>query len=150
MKKSYDMRVRPAKFSVGMWVYYYNPRRYQGRSPKWQCMFTGPDVIMRMLDPVNAVIQQSKRSKPLVCHVDKLKPCEGETPAHWFETSEDVSTDVNRPDEMEEDVVPVGNDVVADDDCADRADALIQSELCELPLRRSNRLNRRCPKRFRQ
>ena len=34
-KHSYDMRARPAKFEVGDWVWYYNPRRYVGRSPKW-------------------------------------------------------------------------------------------------------------------
>ena len=33
-KKGYDMRVRPAFFTVGTWVWYYSPRRYVGRSPK--------------------------------------------------------------------------------------------------------------------
>ena len=93
MKKNYDMRVKPARFTVGMWVLYYNPRRYQGRSPKWQRLYTGPFLITRMLDPVNAVLQRGRKAKPFVSHVDKLKACHGETPESWLRSQENGVAD---------------------------------------------------------
>jgi len=30
-KRYYDVRVRPNKYSIGDWVYYYNPRKFQGK-----------------------------------------------------------------------------------------------------------------------
>jgi len=33
-KDHYDLRVRPASYKVGSWVWFYCPRRYTGRSPK--------------------------------------------------------------------------------------------------------------------
>jgi transposase InsO family protein len=90
MKKYYDMRVRPQVFKEGQWVYYYNPRRYVGRSPKWQKMYTGPFLIVRTLDSVNVVLQASKRAKPFVCHVDKVKLCLGDTPRSWLSGEEET------------------------------------------------------------
>jgi len=34
-KDDYDMTVLPRMFAVGQWVWYYYPRRYQHRTPKW-------------------------------------------------------------------------------------------------------------------
>ena len=75
MKDHYDMRVRPAVFTRGQWVWYHTPRRYVGRSTKWQRMYTGPFLITRVWGPVDVVLQPSLRSKPFVAHVDKLRPC---------------------------------------------------------------------------
>ena len=94
MKRQYDMRVRPARFRVGAWVLYYNPRRYQGRSPKWQRLFTGPFLITKILDPVNVVLQRSRRARAFVCHIDKLKECLGATPESWLKPTEDVLASV--------------------------------------------------------
>jgi hypothetical protein len=58
---------------VGDQVYYYCPRKYRGRCPKWQKMFTGPWSIVRVIDSYNFVISRSATSKPLVVHRDKLK-----------------------------------------------------------------------------
>jgi len=33
-KRYYDMRVRPQCYSVGDWVYYFNPHKYVGRQDK--------------------------------------------------------------------------------------------------------------------
>ena len=84
-KKYYDMRVKPSKFSVGNWVYYYTPRRYVSRSPKWQRMFTGPFLIVKLLGEVNLILQLTKRSQPFVTHVDKIKLCTGDTPESWLD-----------------------------------------------------------------
>ena len=34
-KRYYDMQVKQKLFQVGEFVYYFNPRRFQGRSEKW-------------------------------------------------------------------------------------------------------------------
>jgi len=59
-KKYYDIRVRPSKYAVGQWVYYYNPRRYKGRQDKWMRKYTGPFCVVRILGPVNVELKQSK------------------------------------------------------------------------------------------
>ena len=56
-----------------MWYYY--PRKYTRKSPKWQRCYIGPYRVTRVLPPVNYVIQRSEKSKPFVVHADKLKPC---------------------------------------------------------------------------
>jgi len=67
------LRVRPLKFHRGDWVLYFNPRKFQGRQQKWQRKFS-PYLVMKELSPVNYLIQKSKRSRPMIAHVDKLKP----------------------------------------------------------------------------
>ena len=83
-KRNYDIKVRSEQFAVGDWVFYHYPRRYQSRSPKWQRSYTGPYLIVRMIEPVNCVLQRSAKSKPFVAHFDKLKHCYGETPISWL------------------------------------------------------------------
>jgi hypothetical protein len=58
---------------VGDSVYYWYPRRYAGRSPKLQSVYTGPYKVIRIIDSHNLVIQKTPRAKPLVVHRDKLK-----------------------------------------------------------------------------
>ena len=83
-KQYYDMRVRPQKYSVGTWVYYYSPRRYVGKSPKWQRCYSGPYLVVKVMDPVNVILQLSRRSQPFVTHIDKVNTCSGSTPASWL------------------------------------------------------------------
>jgi len=49
-KKRYDMRVKPAVYQFGDWVYYFCPRRRVGRSPKWQRFYSGPFFVIKNLD----------------------------------------------------------------------------------------------------
>jgi len=74
-KKNYNVRVKPAQFKEGDWVWYYYPRRYTQKSPKWQSLYTGPFKVTRILPPSNAVIRRSKRTQPFVVHFEKLKKC---------------------------------------------------------------------------
>lgn len=97
-KKYYDMRVRPKVFTEGQWVYYYCPRRYVSRSPKWQRMYTGPFLITKVMGPVNVRIQASKRSQPFITHIDKLKLCLGTTPERWMDNEQ---LDITEPEEGE-------------------------------------------------
>jgi len=83
-KASYDIRVKEQTFKEGDWVWYWYPRRYLRKSPKWQKCYTGPYLIVRVIPPVNFVLQLSAKSKPFVVHTDKLKKCYGETPVSWL------------------------------------------------------------------
>ena len=90
-KQRYDVRVRPTQFSVGDWVWYYYPRRYVGKSPKWMRVYIGPYLITRVIAPSTAVIQRSRRAKAIVVHFDKLKRCFGTTPRSWLPSNPDVT-----------------------------------------------------------
>jgi len=79
-KVANDARVRKVEFEVGNWLWYYYPRKFNNRSPKWPKLYTGPYLIVRAIQPVNFVLQRSNRSKPFVVHADKLKKCYGPTP----------------------------------------------------------------------
>ena len=96
-KKTYDIKVKTSEFVAGEWVWYYYPRRYQKKSPKWMKSYTGPYLITRIIPPVNCVLQRSLRAKPFVVHVDKLKKCYGITPKSWL-TTPGVETNVESDD----------------------------------------------------
>ena len=83
-KDRYDLRVRPAKYPVGTFVYHYLPRRRSNRNRKWQRFYDGPYLVIREIGQVNVEIQRSVRSKPFVTHVDKLKPCHQEGLRNWL------------------------------------------------------------------
>ena len=83
-KREYDFRVRSQQFSRHEWVWYFYPRKFRGRSPKWSRNYTGPYLITSVLPPCNYVIQKSARGKPIVVHADKLKSCGAETPKSWL------------------------------------------------------------------
>jgi len=83
-KAAYDIRVRQDDFKVGDWVWYWYPRKYSLRSPKWQKCYTGPYLIVRKIEPVNFVLQRSSRAKPFVVHINKMKKCFGPTPVSWL------------------------------------------------------------------
>jgi transposase InsO family protein len=83
-KVTYDVRVKKSVYAVGDWVWYHYPRRYQQKSMKWQKSFTGPFLIVRIIEPVNYVLQKSPRARSFVVHADKLKKCYGTTPESWL------------------------------------------------------------------
>jgi len=107
-KRYYDIRVRPAKYKVGQWVYYFNPRRFKGRQDKWSRKYTSPFCVIRILGPVNVELQLSKRSKPFICHIDKVKPYLGDQPRGWLdnvvenEVAEFVEQDGTETEVLEE------------------------------------------------
>jgi len=96
-KSAYDIRVRDVKFSVGDWVWYWYPRRYKSKSPKWQKNYVGPYLITRLIEPVNCVLQKSAKSKPFVVHLDKVKKCYGLTPRSWLDSESLSDVDVVLP-----------------------------------------------------
>jgi len=88
-KRYYDMRVRPAKFRPGMWVMYFNFRRFKGRQEKWSRKYSGPYLVTDVLGPVNVRLQKNRKSAPFITHIDKIKLFNGETPKNWLETASD-------------------------------------------------------------
>ena len=86
-KRHYDLKVKPEQFGIGDWVYCHYPRQFQSKSAKWQKSCTGPYLIVRMIEPVNCVLQRSSEAKPFAVNIDKLKKCYGPTPTSWL-TSE--------------------------------------------------------------
>ena len=83
-KKYYDMRVRPAKFRPGMWVLYFNPRRFKSRQDKWSRKYSGPYLVTEVLGPVNVRLQKNKKSPPFIAHIDKIKIFNGDAPKNWL------------------------------------------------------------------
>jgi hypothetical protein len=94
----YNMRVRPAKFEVGQFVWMYYPRRRQGLTEKWTNYFIGPFKIERQINSVLYQIRKSPRSQARICYVDKLKLYFGTAPEIWNGKAAEV------------DLSPLGND----------------------------------------
>jgi len=77
-KHTYDMTVKPKRFQIGQKVWYYYPRRYKSRSPKWQRFYTGPFEVIRQIGPLNYILRKCNGRKELLAHVDKMKACRTE------------------------------------------------------------------------
>ena len=86
-KKYYDLKVKPKQFAVGDWVYFHYPRKFKSKSAKWQQAYTGPYLIVKLLEPSNCWLQKSVKSKRFVAHLDKLKKCLGNAPDSWLPKS---------------------------------------------------------------
>ena len=85
------MRTRPAKFTVGTWVWCFIPRLRPKRSHKWQSFYEGPFLVTKELGAVNVEIQRTSRSRPTVVHIDKLKPCYTQGLRSWLLQDDDQS-----------------------------------------------------------
>src|SRR6218665_3310137 len=77
--KAADMRIRPVSYKKDDIVYFVSPRRYVGRSRKWDRHFTGPYRVVQQFRPVNYIVQRSARAKPYRIHVDKRRLCHHDT-----------------------------------------------------------------------
>ena len=96
-KRRYDLKVKPKQFHEGDWVYYLYPRKRVGRSPKWTRMYTGPYLVVGVLNTLLFRIQKSARAKPIIAHVDKLKRVEGSVPRSWLCDKDDSIGEENGP-----------------------------------------------------
>ena len=84
-KATYDIRAKYTSFSVGEWVWYWYPQRYQSKSHKWQKNYIGPYLIVHIIKPMNCVLQKSPKAKAFVVHFDKLKRCFQQTRQSWLQ-----------------------------------------------------------------
>ena len=70
----YNKRIKAASFGEGDKVRVFNPRRYRGRTPKWQLCYKDVGTVTRRLNEVTYVITSPAWKTPKIIHVDKLKP----------------------------------------------------------------------------
>jgi len=94
-KRYYDLRVKPAKYSVGDWVYHYNPRKYAGKQDKWLRKYRGPYLVVKVNGRVNVTLQRSKQAKPFYTHIEKIKMyVVDELPKSWLTEAGEASADM--------------------------------------------------------
>lgn len=140
-KVSYDIRVKKSDIAVGDWVWYWYPRRYKGKSPKWQKSFVGPYLVTRWIEPVNIVLQKSSRAKPFVVHVDRVKKYFGETLHTWTKSNQNGREVVQQPSNKDTDA--------ESEDSVEQQRDLMRTSLTEVNVvgSRPQRVRRK-PKRF--
>ncbi|KAG8199260.1 hypothetical protein JTE90_003684 [Oedothorax gibbosus] len=73
MKTRYDAKSHEPAFKIGDKVWFWNPKRRKGLSPKLQTFWEGPYTVVKQLNDVVYRIQK-KPCKPKVVHCDKLAP----------------------------------------------------------------------------
>lgn len=73
-KARYDQKARQIRFEEGHEVWFYNPHRVRGRSPKLQNCWEGPFKIIKKLSDVVFCIQKSKKHRKKIVHSDRLAP----------------------------------------------------------------------------
>jgi transposase InsO family protein len=102
-KRYYDAKAKPMEFRRGDWVWIYCPRKYQGRSAKWSRSFGGPFLVEKVLGPVNYVVRRSRRSRPQIVHIDKMKSYRGNPPPSWLDLKEEdiLNESAMNPDSRE-------------------------------------------------
>ena len=80
-KAYYDANVRARHFQEGDRVWYFYPRQYTRRSKKWSFAYVGPYTVLKRISDLTYQIQKSRKVKPIIVHVDKLKRCTEPTAA---------------------------------------------------------------------
>ncbi|GFW27160.1 hypothetical protein TNCV_93861 [Trichonephila clavipes] len=77
MKTRYETKATGHQFKEGDKVWFYNPTRRKGLSPKLQSHWDGPYTILKIINDVVIRIRKSTNSKPRVVHYDRLAPYYG-------------------------------------------------------------------------
>ena len=82
-KERYDVRARSPGFQADDLVWLFDPRRRRKRNPKLQSPWTGPYLILAMLNDVVAEVRLhgNPRAKSRTVHVDRLSRCYPRRPA---------------------------------------------------------------------
>lgn len=70
----YNKRVHQKQFVAGDAVRVYCPRRYKGRTPKWQSFYKDVGTIVQKLNDATYIVKCAGWKQNKVVHVDKLKP----------------------------------------------------------------------------
>jgi transposase InsO family protein len=73
MSSWYNNKVRVKSFAEGDRVRVYSPRRFKGRSVKWQSFYKEVGQVERRLNDVSYVVRCPGWKQAKVVHVDKLK-----------------------------------------------------------------------------
>ena len=81
-KRYYDRNLHSYKVAEGDPVWYLISGKKKGVSRKLQEKWDGPYKVLNRLSDVTLRIKKY-RGKPMVVHIDKLKPFMGDLPAYW-------------------------------------------------------------------
>ncbi|CAG2212387.1 unnamed protein product [Mytilus edulis] len=73
-KQQYDHKIYAHQYKVGDAVWVYNPSKAKGKSPKLQCKWTGPYLIIAVFTDLIYKIQKSEFSREIIIHHDRMKP----------------------------------------------------------------------------
>ena len=79
----YNCKVARHEFSVGDAVRVFWPRRFRGRTPKWQNLYQQTGRVAARLNDATYVIQLDRREKK-VFYSDKIKLINSPTTAHFY------------------------------------------------------------------
>ena len=69
----YNRKVKPKSFQEGETVRVYYPRKFAGRTPKWQSFFGNEAVIAKKINDATYLVTSRKWREGKIVHVDKLK-----------------------------------------------------------------------------
>jgi len=83
-KDRYNLDVRSTEYHIGDWVWRFYPRRFVGRSSKWQKRWEGPHLIVAVISESNLLIQKSQRSPRIIVHIDHVKAYSGPPLKSWL------------------------------------------------------------------
>ena len=97
-KRTYDRKTERVCLQVGSFVWYFNPAKTKGLSPKLQRKWKGPYLITHKLSDVIYRIQRKPRGKMMVIHCDRLKPYVGEPLQSWISEPQSDSAAANAED----------------------------------------------------
>jgi hypothetical protein len=82
-KRCYDERVRELQFEPGDLVWHFSPRVKPRLCRKWQCLTSGPMLVLKKVNRLNYVLQTAPRGKTFITNIDKMKKYHGEVPKEW-------------------------------------------------------------------
>lgn len=77
MKTRYDRKANSNGFEEGALVWFHNPLRKKGKSPKLQPRWEGPYTIVTKINDITYRIKKGPRGKLKVVHVDRLAKYHG-------------------------------------------------------------------------
>ncbi|XP_038052806.1 uncharacterized protein LOC119725470 [Patiria miniata] len=92
-KTHYDRRSVKYNLVAGDFVWLHNPAKRKGLSPKLQCRWEGPYLIVHKLSDVIFRIQRKKGGKMKVVHRDRLKSYIGNPLVSWIENTTEANAD---------------------------------------------------------
>ena len=80
----YDRNTTSRTFKIGEWVWLQGTLKKRGFAPKLMLKWIGPYLVINKLSDVVYRIQQSKKAKPKVVHLNRLKKYNGPPRASWI------------------------------------------------------------------
>jgi len=70
----YNRKVKPRSFDVGDSVRVYYPRKYAGRTPKWQSFYSTEGTVEKKINDATYLVRSKAWKQGKIVHVDKLRP----------------------------------------------------------------------------